>query len=214
VNSHPGKAKEKEIIMATAYTRIPPYTQLTDASTVAISGPDGLATDYLFDAQSRALWFKDAQAATFLHGTTHISEDPIPGATCDTPGLLSANDKCKLDALLQTRIGVLGFQGAGFPDDGGWLQGDIILAAGDDSILDTRDDTGLKFLLGVGVELFVEFILHHALCDTLDVIDFERVVERNLVANVCALVGDVGEGDVPRCAVFAVGEFGRLSVSR
>jgi len=153
VNSHPGKAKEKEIIMATAYTRIPPYTQLTDASTVAISGPDGLATDYLFDAQSRALWFKDAQAATFLHGTTHISEDPIPGATCDTPGLLSANDKCKLDALLQTRIGVLGFQGAGFPDDGGWLQGDIILAAGTEFISLERIGNVVRFTVDSPVPL-------------------------------------------------------------
>jgi intein/homing endonuclease len=36
--------------------------------------------------------------------------------------------------MLQMRVGVLGFQGAGFPDDGGWMQGDIILAAGTEFI--------------------------------------------------------------------------------
>jgi hypothetical protein len=47
---------------------------------------------------------------------------------------MSADDKCKLDAMLGTRLGVLGFSGAGMPDDGGWLSGDIILAAGTEFI--------------------------------------------------------------------------------
>jgi hypothetical protein len=49
-------------------------------------------------------------------------------------GLMAADDKCKLDALTQMRLGIVGFQGGGFPDDGGWLQGDVILAAGSEFI--------------------------------------------------------------------------------
>jgi hypothetical protein len=49
-------------------------------------------------------------------------------------GLMAADDKCKLDALTQMRLGIVGFQGGGFPDDGGWLQGDVILAAGSEFV--------------------------------------------------------------------------------
>lgn len=115
--------------------KIPAHTTLQDEQFVQIQGPDGLTTGFQYDAQQRALYFKESQVIfPSFHGATHIAEDPIPEATCDTRGLMSANDKCKLDALLQTRVGVLGFQGAGFPDDGGWLQGDIILAAGTEFI--------------------------------------------------------------------------------
>jgi hypothetical protein len=69
-----------------------------------------------------------------MHGFTHIAEDPVPSASCDSPGLMSADDKCKLDAFLQTRVGVLGWAGAGMPDDGGYMVGDIIFAAGNEFI--------------------------------------------------------------------------------
>lgn len=115
--------------------KIPAHGTLQDEQFVQIQGPDGLTTGFQYDAQQRALYFKESQVIfPSFHGATHVAEDPIPEATCDTRGLMAADDKCKLDALLQTRIGVLGFQGAGFPDDGGWLQGDIILAAGTEFI--------------------------------------------------------------------------------
>lgn len=116
-------------------TQIPAYTSLTDDQFIQIQGPNELTTGYQYDEQTRALYFKESQILyPSFHGSSHIAEDLVPSATCDTPGLMSSNDKCKLDALLQTRVGVLGFMGAGFPDDGGWLQGDIILAAGSEFI--------------------------------------------------------------------------------
>lgn len=118
-----------------AITQIPSYSTLADAQFVQVLGPDQITTGYQFDKQQRALYFKESQVVypTF-HGASHIAEDPVPNASCDTPGLMSADDKCKLDAILQTRLGVLGFQGAGFPSDGGWMMGDIILAAGTEFI--------------------------------------------------------------------------------
>lgn len=103
-------------------TSIPNHANLQDQQFIQVLGPDGITTGFSYDAQQRALYFKESQIIfPSFHGATHIAEDPVPGATCDTPGLMSADDKCKLDAILQTRIGVLGFSGAGFAEDGGWM---------------------------------------------------------------------------------------------
>ncbi len=137
-----------------ALSQIPKYSTLIDEQFIQVQGPDGLTTGYQFDAQTRALYFKESQVIfPSFHGQTHIAEDPIPEASCDTPGLMAADDKCKLDALLQTRIGVLGFQGAGFPDDGGWLQGDIILAAGTEFISLERIGNVVRFTVDSPVPL-------------------------------------------------------------
>jgi hypothetical protein len=87
--------------------------------------------------------------ATNRHGATHVSQDLVPGASCDAPGLMSANDKCKLDELVGTRLGVLGFQGAGFPDDGGWLQGDVLLASGSEFISLERVGNVIRFVVDI-----------------------------------------------------------------
>jgi len=135
-------------------TKIPSYTSLQDGQFISISGPDGITTSYLYDQQQRALYFKESQTLfPAFHGASHISTDPIPSATCDTPGLMSSDDKCKLDALLQTRVGVLGFQGAGFPDDGGWMNGDIILAAGTEFISIERIGNVVRFTVDSPVPL-------------------------------------------------------------
>lgn len=135
-------------------SKIPSYTSLQDGQFISISGPDGVTTSYLYDSQQRALYFKESQTLfPAFHGASHISEDPIPEATCDTPGLMSSDDKCKLDALLQTRLGVLGFQGAGFPDDGGWMNGDIILAAGTEFISIERIGNVVRFTVDSPVPL-------------------------------------------------------------
>jgi hypothetical protein len=137
-----------------ALTQVPSHTSLQDGQFVQVSGPDGITTGYHFDKQQRALYFKESQVLfPSFHGATHIAEDPVPNATCDTPGLLSDDDKCKLDALLQTRIGVLGFQGAGFPDDGGWMQGDIILAAGTEFISLERIGNVVRFTVDSPIPL-------------------------------------------------------------
>lgn len=116
-------------------TRIPSRTQLVDGQFIQVEGPDDLLSGFQYDLQTRTLYAKESQVVfPSRHGTTHISEDPIPPATCDSPGLMASDDKCKLDSLLQTRIGIIGFMGAGFPDDGGWMQGDVLLAAGTEFI--------------------------------------------------------------------------------
>ena len=137
-----------------ALTKIPSHTTLSDQQFITVQGPDQLTTGFSYDLQQRALYFKESQVIfPSFHGTTHIAEDPVPAATCDTPGLLSANDKCKLDAMLQMRLGVAGFQGSGFPDDGGWMQGDIILAAGTEFISLERIGNVVRFTVDSPIPL-------------------------------------------------------------
>lgn len=137
-----------------ALKKIPSHTTLQDAQFITIEGPDELTTGYKYDSQQRALYFKESQVIyPSFHGATHIAEDPVPNASCDLPGLMSANDKCKLDAMLQMRVGVLGFQGAGFPDDGGWMSGDIILAAGTEFISLERIGNVVRFTVDSPIPL-------------------------------------------------------------
>ena len=111
-----------------------------------MSGPDGSRSSYQYDMQTRSFQRTDCgQSVNCKHGMTHIAEDPIPNASCDSPGLMSPNDKCKLDAFTGTRIGVLGFMGSGSPDDGGFLEGDVILAAGSDFITLERIGNIVRF---------------------------------------------------------------------
>lgn len=134
--------------------KLPSYTTLTDGQFVTVEGPNAITTGYSYDSQQRALYFKESEVIyPSFHGSTHIAEDPVPSATCDTPGLMAADDKCKLDALLQTRVGILGFQGAGFPDDGGWMQGDIILAAGTEFISLERIGNVVRFTVDSPIPL-------------------------------------------------------------
>ena len=129
-----------------AQFKIPPKSQLVDQQFLRIAGPDGLSIGYRYDAETCTLYGKESEIIIpSFHGMTHIAEDPIPLVTTDTPGLLSSTDKAKLDAVTQTRLGVLGFAGAGFPDDGGYLQGDIILAAGTEFISLERIGNVIRF---------------------------------------------------------------------
>lgn len=126
--------------------KVPKKSQLVDQQFLRIEGPDGLQTGYRFDAETCTLYAKEADIIIpSFHGQTHIAEDPVPNATTDTPGLMSASDKAKLDAVTQTRVGILGFNGAGFPDDGGFLSGDIILAAGTEFISIERIGNVVRF---------------------------------------------------------------------
>jgi hypothetical protein len=114
-------------------TKLP--ASAADTQVVQVAGPNGSVSVYQYDLETHAFYAQEGQLLpTGKHGKTHVADDPIPAATCAAPGLMSADDKCKLDAILQTRIGILGFMGAGFPDDGGWLQGDIIFAPGTDFV--------------------------------------------------------------------------------
>jgi hypothetical protein len=129
-----------------AQYKLPPKSRLVDQQFLRIAGPDGLSIGYRFDEETCTLYGKESEVIIpSFHGMTHIAEDPVPLATTDTPGLMSAPDKARLDALSQTRIGVLGFAGAGFADDGGYLQGDIILAAGTEFISLERIGNVIRF---------------------------------------------------------------------
>lgn len=135
-------------------SQVPAASLLSDEQFIQVQGPNGITTGYQYDEQQKALYFKESQILfPSFHGATHIAEDPVPDATCDTPGLMAADDKCKLDALLQTRLGVLGFQGAGFPDDGGWMQGDVILAAGTEFISLERVGNVIRFTVDSPIPL-------------------------------------------------------------
>lgn len=134
--------------------KFPSHTVLNDRQSITVVGPDGSSTTYTYDAQTRSLNKTDcASAVNCLHGASHIAEDPIPTATCDSPGLMSADDKCKLNSFTGTRIGVLGFMGAGMPDDGGFLEGDIILTAGSDFITLERVGNIVRFNVEIPIPL-------------------------------------------------------------
>lgn len=134
----------------TQLNQLGPYSSYSDASLVEIPGPDNTKFGFQYDQQTRAFYVREvALIFSGKHGSTHITTDPIPVATCATPGLLAADDKCRLDNLVGTRIGVLGFQGAGFPDDGGFLQGDIILASGSEMISLERVGNVIRFVVDI-----------------------------------------------------------------
>lgn len=137
-----------------AQYKIPPASGLVDQQFLRVSGPDGLSIGYRFDAETKTLYGKESEIIIpAFHGMTHIAEDPVPLATTDTPGLMSSTDKARLDAMSQTRLGVLGFSGAGFPDDGGFLQGDIILAAGTEFISLERIGNVIRFTVDSPIPL-------------------------------------------------------------
>jgi len=135
-------------------TKLPNKTNVVDQQFVNVKGPDGLLSGFQYDIETCSFYAKESQIIIPpFHGQTHIAEDPIPGATINTPGLMSADDKAKLDTVTSTRIGVLGFQGAGFPDDGGWLQGDIILQAGTEFISLERIGNIVRFTVDSPIPL-------------------------------------------------------------
>ncbi len=134
--------------------KIPQVSNLVNCQFFQVPGPCGILTGYQWDQNTQTLYAKESQVVIpSQHGVTHIAEDLVPSATCDTPGLMAADDKCKLDALLQMRIGVLGFQGAGFPDDGGFMVGDIILAAGSEFISLERIGNTVRFTVDSPIPL-------------------------------------------------------------
>jgi len=137
-----------------ALTKIPDRSTLSDGQFIQVEGPNNIASGFVYDQQQNALYAKESQILfPSKHGSSHVFEDPIPDATCDSPGLMSEDDKCKLDAMSQTRLGVLGFQGAGFPNDGGWLQGDVILAAGTEFIQLERVANVIRFTVDSPIPL-------------------------------------------------------------
>lgn len=133
---------------------IPPSDTLVDRQFIEIPGPDGSTKGFQYDAETNTVIQRQTQVVIpAFHGPTHVEQDPIPEATQYLRGLQSAEDKAKLDALTQTRLGVLGFQGAGFPDDGGFMQGDIILAAGSEFISLERVGNVVRFTVDSPVPL-------------------------------------------------------------
>lgn len=134
--------------------KVPDKGNLSDQQYFQVPGADGILTGYQYDSETNTLYAKESQIIIpALHGITHIAEDPVPNATTDTPGLMSEDDKAKLDAIINTRLGILGFSGAGFPDDGGFMQGDIILAAGSEFISLERIGNTIRFTVDSPIPL-------------------------------------------------------------
>ena len=137
-----------------AIDTVPQSNTLVDGQFIQVLGPEGLITGYQYSATQKILYFKESQVIyPSFHGASHVSSDPVPDASCDLHGLMSSTDKCKLDALIGTRLGVLGFMGAGFPDDGGWMQGDVILAAGTEFISLERVGNVIRFTVDSPIPL-------------------------------------------------------------
>lgn len=131
---------------------IPPKSDLIDGQYVKVVGPDGMIFGFQYDEQTNSLYCKTEEIVIpSSHGTTHISTDPVPNATTSTNGLMSKDDKAKLDALMQMRVGVLGYTGNGIATDGGWIEGDLILAAGSEFISLERIGNIVRFNVGTQI---------------------------------------------------------------
>lgn len=134
--------------------KLPDSSILQDAQFFTVQGPDNLYSGFQYNEETKTMYIKDAQVIyPSFHGMTHISEDPVPNATIDLPGLMSADDKAKLESLIQMKLGILGFQGAGFPDDGGWLEGPIIFASGSELLSIERMGNVVRFSVDSPVPL-------------------------------------------------------------
>lgn len=134
--------------------KVPSHKSLVDRQFFQVPVADGLLQGFQFDEETRTLYVKESQVIVpGQHGITHVGEDPVPNATPDTPGLMSADDKARLDSFLQFRLGVLGFSGSGFPDDGGFLVGDVILAAGTEFISLERVGNVVRFTVDSPIHL-------------------------------------------------------------
>ena len=133
---------------------VPNKDDLVDREFIEVPGADGGTHAFQYDKETNTLFKKESQVIIpSFHGITHVAEDPIPEATPWLRGLQSATDKAKLDSLTQTRLGVLGFMGAGMPDDGGWMQGDIIIAAGSEFLSIERVGNIIRFTADTPVPL-------------------------------------------------------------
>lgn len=184
-------------------SKLPSFNNLSDQQSILVQGPDGATSTYQFDSQTRSLQRTDCSVAVSCkHGVTHIGDDPIPGATCSSPGLMSADDKCKLDAFTGTRIGVLGFQGAGMPDDGGFLEGDIILAAGSDFITLERVGNIIRWNVEIPVPLRCDCDECAELFLVQDSTDVDKVRPSNCAGRIPGLnvYNEIGSYLVPRSA--------------
>lgn len=127
-----------------------PGSTYIDGQLVQLAGPDNTTFSYQYNKQQDAFFLRNSiSTVSGKHGSSHVSTDPVPNASCDASGLMSSSDKCKLDSVVSTRLGVLGFQGAGFPDDGGYLSGDITLSAGSEFISLERVGNVIRFVVDV-----------------------------------------------------------------
>jgi hypothetical protein len=134
--------------------QLPKIEDLVDKQFFQVPVADGILAGYQVDQETKTFYAKESQIIIpSMHGLTHVAEDPVPDATPDLHGLMSGDDKAKLDALVQMRLGILGYQGAGFPDDGGFLTGDIILAAGSEFISIERVGNTVRFTVDSPIPL-------------------------------------------------------------
>jgi hypothetical protein len=136
------------------FFKLPLIEDLVDKQFFQVPVADGILAGFQVDQETKTFYAKESQIIIpSMHGITHIAADPVPDATSDLHGLMPADDKAKLDALVQMRLGILGFQGAGFPDDGGYLSGDILFAAGSEFISIERIGNTVRFTVDSPIPL-------------------------------------------------------------
>ncbi len=133
---------------------LPNKDSLTDEQLVQVQGPDGLTTTYQYDSQTNTL---NKRLSDIIipssHGNTHVTSDKVPNATTDSDGLMSKDDKAKLDQLLQMRVGILGFVGAGFGDDNGYISGDLLFSTGSEFLSLERVGNVVRFTVDSPIPL-------------------------------------------------------------
>jgi len=73
--------------------KIPDVDLLVDRQFFQVPVADGVLVGWQYDKETRSLYSRESQVVIpSLHGMTHVSEDPIPDATCDQPGLMSRSN--------------------------------------------------------------------------------------------------------------------------
>lgn len=137
-----------------AQFQLPSSDKLVDRQVIQVKGPDGSAQLFQFNAETRTLFsIPDTVIIPPNHGQTHVTTDLVPDSTLTLPGLMSPASFAKLQALTQMRLGILGFTGAGFPDDGGFLQGDLILATGSEQLSIERIGNVIRLTVNTPIPL-------------------------------------------------------------
>ncbi len=118
-------------------TKLPEKDDSVDQQLVQILGPDGLKDNFQYDAETNTYYGRRGTVIIpSSHGNTHVGDDPVPVATVYRNGLMDRDDKAKLDAIVQMRLGVVGFSGAGHADDGGFIDGTALFGAGDGIVIE------------------------------------------------------------------------------
>ena len=124
--------------------QLPDIELLPDKSLVSIPVSSGLE-QYIVDIATKTFYVKEFIIIPQPHAQTHITSDQIPEVTDTTHGLLSTDDKIKLENSIQTTIGILKYFGSGVIEDK--QVGDIIFASDSNTLQLERIGRTIRFNL-------------------------------------------------------------------